>query len=215
MRNIFIFDLDGTLTDTLLDLALSTNHALRLMGYEERSVDEVRRFVGNGIHRLIERAVPAGTATEDVERCFEAFRQHYVVHCMDHTSPYDGVVDVMRALQGKGVRMAIVSNKLQAGVDEICSRWFADLAEVCVGERQGIPRKPAPDMVEYALKCMGAKPSEAIYIGDSEVDIQTAKAATLPCVSVLWGFRDKDFLLTHGATHFATCPHDLLSFAKD
>ena len=206
-----IFDLDGTLTDTLEDLYLSVNHALRSSGLPERQLDEVRRFVGNGVRKLIERSVPEGTDSTKLERCFESFRAYYIIHCQDHTRLYPGIASLLTALHAKGYRMAVVSNKLQKGVDELADLFFNGVIDVAIGEQQGIPRKPEPDMVTQALDRLGVKKEEAIYVGDSDVDLQTASNAGLPCISVLWGFRSRDFLVAHGATLFAETPQDVLS----
>lgn len=205
-----VWDLDGTLMDTLTDLMLSTNYALRQCGMHERTYDEVRRFVGNGIHKLIERAVAEGTKADDLEKCFSIFQQYYVEHCKDNTKPYDGIIDVIATLHRHGVRQAIVSNKLQAGVTELHNTWFRDIIDVAIGETPDVQRKPAPDMVHKAMRELNA--SYYIYIGDSDVDLATARNAGLPCISVLWGFRDKDFLIEHGATTFAETPQDILRF---
>ena len=205
-----IFDLDGTLTDTLEDLFLSTNYALRSCGLPERSLDEIRRFVGNGVRKLIERAVPEGTETRMSERCFEIFRTHYVVHCQDHTCLYPGIASLLTSLHAKGYLMAVVSNKIQASVTELAHTFFQGVIDVAIGEQTGIPRKPAPDMVQAALAQLGATASEAIYVGDSEVDLLTAANAGLPCISVLWGFRSRDFLLAQGASMLAESPQDIL-----
>lgn len=206
-----IFDLDGTLTDTLEDLYISTNHALRSQGLPERRLDEIRRFVGNGVQKLIERAVPNGTEPKLTEKCFEAFRMHYVIHCQDHTRLYPGIASLLMSLHAKGYRMAVVSNKLQTGVTELARTFFQGVIDVAIGEQAGIPRKPAPDMVQAAMAQLGVTASETIYVGDSEVDLLTAANAGLPCISVLWGFRSRDFLLAHGATILAGSPQDVLS----
>ena len=205
-----IFDLDGTLTDTLEDLFISVNYALRSCGLPERSLDEVRRFVGNGVRKLIERAVPEDTGLTMLEKCFDTFRAHYVIHCQDHTCLYPGIATLLMSLHAKGYRMAVVSNKLQSGVNELARTFFHGVIDVAIGEQQGIPRKPAPDMVEAALGQLGVSKDEAIYVGDSDVDLQTAANAGLPCISVLWGFRTRDFLVAHGATTFAETPQDVL-----
>lgn len=205
-----IFDLDGTLTDTLEDLFLSTNYALRYCGLPERRIDEIRHFVGNGVRKLIERAVPEGTERVLLERCFETFRAHYVIHCGDHTCLYPGIASLLTALHAKGYLMAVVSNKIQLSVTELARTFFQGVIDVAVGEQSGIPRKPAPDMVQAALAGLGVTASEAIYVGDSEVDLLTAANAGLPCISVLWGFRSRDFLLAHGATVLAESPKDIL-----
>lgn len=209
-----IFDLDGTLADSLQDLWLSTNHALRTMGWPERTLDEVRRFVGNGVHLLIERAVPEGTEPQALERCFQEFRSHYVAHCMDHTAPYPGITDMLAQLDQAGYLMAIVSNKLQAGVSTMHRQHFMPHVRVAIGEHEGVRRKPAPDMVLEAIEALGAKAEECVYVGDSDVDLLTAQAADLPCLSVLWGFRDRDFLLAHGATTFMQSPSDIYNYME-
>jgi phosphoglycolate phosphatase len=206
-----IFDLDGTLTDTLEDLFLSVNHALRSCSLPERSLDEVRKFVGNGVRKLIERSVPEGTQSTVLEKCFEAFRAHYIIHCQDHTCLYPGIATLLMTLHARGYRMAVVSNKLQTGVDELARTFFKGIIDVAIGEQQGIPRKPEPDMVEAALSQLGVSKEEVIYVGDSDVDLQTASNAGLPCISVLWGFRSRDFLVAHGATILAEKPQDVLS----
>ena len=205
-----IFDLDGTLTDTLEDLYISTNYALRATGLPERSIEEVRRFVGNGVRKLIERAVPKSAPQSVVEACFTSFRAHYMIHCQDHTSLYPGISTLLMTLQAKGYRMAVVSNKVQEGVTELAGTFFHGLIDVAIGERRGIPRKPEPDMVLEALQRLGVSADEAVYVGDSDVDLQTAANAGLPCISVLWGFRSRDFLVANGATAFAEKPEDVL-----
>lgn len=207
-----IFDLDGTLTYTLEDLCRSVNHALRSCGMRERTLNEVRQFVGNGVRKLMERAVPLGTSSEEFERCFSMFREYYVLHCQDNTVLYDGIEDMLAELHRRGIPMAIVSNKLQAGVDELADRFYGKYINVAIGERQGIPRKPAPDMVHLAMLELGVSVDETVYIGDSDVDIDTALAAGLPCISVLWGFRDREFLIEHGATQFVSHPSELLDY---
>lgn len=205
-----IWDLDGTLMDTLQDLMLSTNHALKAYGMKERTYDEVRSFVGNGVRKLIERAVPDGESNPKFEEVFAEFKRYYMVHCKDNTGLYPGIAETLRTLKAQGKRMAIVSNKLQSGVTELHREWFADTIEVAVGERAGMARKPAPDMVELALSELGVNKENAVYIGDSDVDLATARNSGLPCISVLWGFRNRDFLEQHGATTFINKPEELL-----
>lgn len=214
-KKVIIWDLDGTLMDTLQDLYLATNHALRAFGMPERSLDEVRCFVGNGVRRLIQLAVPQGDSNPLFEEVFKEFKAYYVEHCQDNTDLYTGIADTLQALKEAGYRMAVVSNKLQTGVDELHKEYFSQYIDVAIGERQGINRKPAPDMVLLALQELGADKEEAVYIGDSDVDIMTARNSGLPCISVLWGFRDRDFLIEHGATTFAQHPRDILDLLKD
>ena len=208
---VVVFDLDGTLLNTLEDLAAATNWALRHNGMAERTVDEVRRFVGNGVRRLMEQAVPAGTDSSLFEKTFADFKSYYVHHCQERTCLYDGISDMLRALRQEGFRLAIVSNKLQAGVNELYEQYFRDTVALAIGERPGLARKPAPDMVQLALRELGARAEEAVYVGDSDVDLQTALNSGLPCISVLWGFRDKAFLLEHGATRLASTPAEVIN----
>ena len=215
--NTIIWDLDGTLLDTLQDLYLAVNHALRTYQLPERTLDEVRQFVGNGVRNLMKRAVKGGEEHPQFEDIFAEFKSYYVVHCQENTGLYPGIAEALRMLKQKGVRMAVVSNKLQAGVDELYKAYFHDCVEVAIGERPGIPRKPQPDMVNLAISELGLDKAQEgiVYVGDSDVDILTAKNSNLPCISVLWGFRDRDFLLQHGATQFAQQPADILRLIEE
>lgn len=206
-----VLDLDGTLLDTLEDLADAVNWALRRNGLPQRSLDEVRQFVGNGVRRLMLCAVPEATTDELFERVFADFNSYYVDHCQIKTRLYDGIPEMLRALKALGLRLAIVSNKLQAGVDELYDRYFRDTVEVAIGERPGVQRKPAPDMVRLALQELEVAAGDAVYVGDSDVDLQTARNSGLPCISVLWGFRDRQFLLEHGATTLIEQPAQLIA----
>lgn len=207
-----IFDLDGTLIDSLCDLWMSTNHALMQCGFPLRTRDEVCSFVGNGVGELIHKAVPRGTDAEQEARCLDCFRAHYVEHCRDHTGLYEGVEPMLATLRARGLRTAIVSNKLQAGVDSICQWLFRGLVDVAVGEHGHVRRKPWPDMLLEAMRQLRVEPHEVVYVGDSDVDIQTARAAGVPCLSVLWGFRSRDFLLAHGARVLLSHPQEVCSF---
>ncbi len=209
MYKLAVFDMDGTILDTLEDLKDSTNFALKKCGYPTRSYDEVRRFVGNGIRKLIERAVPEGLTVEQIDRVHEVFTEHYKVHCADKTKAYDGIKPLLEKLRASGVKTAVVSNKADYGVQELCKEYFDGLFDYAVGEREGIRRKPAPDAVNEALRALGIDKSEAVYIGDSDVDFETAKNAELPCISVLWGFRDEEFLREKGATLFVRDPAEI------
>ena len=212
MYSTYIFDLDGTLLDTLTDLAASCNYALRTHGMPEHSIDDVRRFVGNGVRKLMERAIPDGDANPDFEATFATFREHYMVHSLDTTKPYPGIMDALAELKARGCRLAVVSNKMMAATVELCKHFFPDTIEVAIGENEaeGIKKKPAPDTVLAALKQLGVSGEDAVYVGDSDVDLATARNSVLPCISVLWGFRDREFLLDHGATTFITSPKELL-----
>lgn len=208
----YIFDLDGTLLNTLNDLAASVNFALRQHGMAEHSTDDVRRFVGNGVRLLMTRAIPGGEENPDFEPTFQTFREHYMAHSLDTTLPYPGIPEVLAELRRRGKRLAVVSNKLHAATQELCRHFFADTIEAAIGENEatGVRKKPAPDTVAEALRQLGASREGAVYVGDSDVDIATARNAGLPCISVLWGFRDRDFLLAHGATAFAATPRELI-----
>ena len=205
----YIFDLDGTLLSTLADLAASTNYALRTHHMPERSIDEVRRFVGNGVKKLMERAIPDGLNNPLFEETFATFRQHYMQHNLDTTQPYPGIMQLLEQLKAEGKNIAVVSNKFYAATRELCRHFFGDLVPVAIGEREDIRKKPAPDTVIEALRELGVDKEGAVYIGDSDVDIMTAKNSGMPCVSVLWGFRDKEFLLEHGATTLISQAEDM------
>lgn len=206
----YIFDLDGTLLNTLSDLRDATNHALRVNNMPERTLEEVRQFVGNGVRLLIERAVPKDTLTEMVDHVFEDFRQYYLVHSMDTTAPYPGIIEMLAELSRRGKHMAVVSNKLHEATNELVRHFFGEYIPVAIGESKGVRRKPAPDTVEEALRCLGVDKSDAVYVGDSDVDFMTAQNSGLPCISVLWGFRDRDFLTSIGSTCFIERPEELL-----
>ena len=220
MFNVYVFDLDGTLLDTLQDLANSVNYALRQHGMPEHSIDDIRRFVGNGVRLLMERAVPDGASNPQFEAAFATFRQYYMQHSLDTTRPYDGIPELIHELKARGCQMAVVSNKMMAATQELVHHFFPDIP-VAIGEHEaaGIHKKPAPDTVFEALRPLDIihhpfsiihHPSDIVYVGDSDVDIETARNSGLPCISVLWGFRSRDFLLAHGATTFAERPADIL-----
>ena len=206
----YVFDLDGTLLETLKDLATSTNYALRTHNMPEHSIEDVRMFVGNGVKKLMERAIPNGLDNPLFEEVYATFRQHYLEHNLDTTKPYYGIPELLAELKARGKNLAIVSNKFYAATQELARHFFPDTIQVAIGERENIKKKPAPDTVLEALRQLGASRETAVYIGDSDVDIMTAKNCNIPCVSVLWGFRDKEFLTQHGATFFVEKPSQLL-----
>ena len=210
MKNTVIFDLDGTLMNTLDDLCDSTNYALTQCGFKTRTYEEIRSFVGNGIRLLIERAVPSNAKKEEIDKCFTIFKEYYLAHSKIKTAPYPGVVDLLKTLKAKGYKTAIVSNKFQKGVDELVEEMFTGLVDVAVGERAGYKTKPDPDLVNIAIDALNIDKKDAIYVGDSDVDVLTAKNSNLDMVAVTWGFRDKDFLQTKGATTFIDSPEQLL-----
>lgn len=210
MYNTYIFDLDGTLLDTLQDLAASCNYALRWADMPERSMEEVRKFVGNGVKKLMERAVPGGMDNPRFDETYQTFRKHYMVHNLDTTKAYPGIMELLAALHKEHRNMAVVSNKFYAATQDLCRHFFGDYIQVAIGERENIRKKPAPDTVTEALKQLGVSAQNAIYVGDSDVDIETARNCGMPCASVLWGFRSREFLIRHGAEHLVANPLDLL-----
>lgn len=211
-KKLMIFDLDGTVLDTLEDLAVSTNYALAQHGFPQRSIDEVRRFVGNGIGKLIERAVPDNTALEKIQAVLETFKQHYGEHCANRTRPYDGIMELLDDLKERKIQTAVVSNKADFAVQELCERYFPGRFDFVVGEREGIRRKPCPDSVNEVLRTLHAEAQEAVYVGDSDVDVDTAANAGMDMIGVSWGFRGRAFLTEHGAVRIADRPEDILSF---
>ena len=209
---LVIFDLDGTLLDTLEDLADSDNYIMKQFGHPERTLKEVRCFVGNGIRKLIERSAPKDTPAEEIDRMLEAFKEYYGAHCADKTKPYEGIMDLLDKLQKQGVKLAVVSNKADYAVKALCEQYFPGCFDEAVGERAGIARKPAPDTVNEVLKNLQVDKSQAVYIGDSEVDVQTARNAEMDCIAVEWGFRDKDVLEKAGAEIMVSTQAELLKY---
>lgn len=207
MYDTVIFDLDGTLLDTLEDLADSVNYALRNHGLPERNVNEVRGFLGNGIRCLMRSSVGDNLSDEAFEPVFQSFRTHYVAHCLDTTRPYPGIMALLEELHHRGVKMAIVSNKLDPAVKELNERFFSQYITSAVGESATVRRKPNPDAVLTALRELGSTSDHALYVGDSEVDLATAQNAGLSCVLVLWGFRDESFLRTLDTRPLAFIKH--------
>ncbi len=207
----YIFDLDGTLLDTIQDLATSVNYALRQCHMPERTLDEVCQFVGNGVRLLMIRAVPDGEDNPRFQEAFDIFRSHYLEHSLDTTAPYPGIIDMLERLKAGGKRLAVVSNKFDTATKELIRHFFGNLIEVAIGENEaaGVRKKPAPDTVNEALRQLGVGKEDAVYVGDSDVDLQTARNSGLPCISVLWGFRDREFLLENGATTFVQSPDNI------
>ena len=207
---VALFDLDGTVLNTLDDLADATNAVLAANKMPLHTKDEIRMFVGNGIRRLIERAVPVGTSEETVVKVLNDFKAYYGAHSAEKTAPYAGILEMLRALRAHGVRTAVVSNKADFAVQMLAKQYFGDLFDVALGEDVAKrPAKPAPDMVYHVLEALGARKDEAVYIGDSDVDVLTAKNAGLPCIAVTWGFRDRACLEGAGATLFADTAKEL------
>lgn len=206
---LVIFDLDGTILNTLDDLADSLNYTLQENGMPMRTKEEVRSFVGNGIQKLIERAVLEDTNEAVRANVLKCFKEHYKLHCADKTRPYDGVKEQILKLRQSGCRTAVISNKADFAVQSLCQDYFPELFDYVVGEREGIRRKPWPDSVLEVLEKLGVKKEEALYVGDSEVDIQTAKNAGIDFVAVSWGFRDENYLKEQGAQKIVAVPSEL------
>ena len=204
MKTGILFDLDGTLLNTLEDLLDATNYALTSCGYPKRTLPEMRRFVGNGAENQIRMSLPAGASPEEVQKVLKIYKPYYTEHCQVKTRPYDGVLDALAVLQEK-YPIAVVSNKPDAAVKSLCAQMFPGL--FALGETPDCPRKPAPDMVYKACRAIGA--DTCVYVGDSEVDVRTAKNAGVPCLSVLWGFRDKPEIEAAGGKYFCESPADL------
>ncbi|MDE7372950.1 MAG: HAD family hydrolase [Clostridia bacterium] len=211
-----IFDMDGTLLDTLKDLHIALNHSLRACGYGERTREEVKSFIGDGVNMLIARAMPdelkaysedgAESSTEFWNACRavgEEFRSFYIDHGEDNTYPYDGIIPLLKALKERGIKTAVVSNKAQEAVERLNDRLFVGLFDAAVGDRAGVKLKPAPDMLLEALDKLSVDKTEAVFVGDGDADILAAERAGLPCISVCYGYRDESFLRTHGGKVFA------------
>lgn len=208
-KELIIFDLDGTVLDTLDDLADSLNYSLAFHGFSQRTKEEVREFVGNGIRNLIERALPGSAADTEIAAVFQTFIEYYRMHCFDKTKPYAGIPELLQKLKEKGYLTAVVSNKADAVVQKLCRRYFGGLFDYAAGERNGVPKKPAPDSVLHVMEIFGKTADATLYIGDSEVDIKTAQNAGIDCLSVTWGFRDFSFLKLQGAEMFAHSIDDI------
>lgn len=210
MADTIIWDLDGTLLNTLDDLCDSVNYALTQYHLPTRDRMEIRRFLGNGIRNLIGQSVPENISETVFDEIFQTFRTYYMGHCQIKTKPYEGIPETLAELKKANYKMAIVSNKIQGAVTDLQKQFFSDYISVAIGESEGIRRKPAPDMVHKAMELLHSSEKSTIYVGDSEVDLQTAANSGIKCISVLWGFRDEDFLIQKGAETFAKCPQDII-----
>lgn len=213
-KKAVIFDLDGTLLNTLEDLTDSTNYALEKFNYPTKTVAQVRNYVGNGVAKLIERAIPDGLNNSKFSDIENTFKKHYKNNMYNKTKPYDGILEMLEKIKKSGLKIAVVSNKFDEAVKELCKTYFAGLTDFCAGENEaaGIRKKPAPDTVIKVLKEFKLNPEDAVYVGDSEVDIQTAQNSKMDCISVLWGFKDEDFLLEHGASHIIKTPDEIFKY---
>ena len=206
-----IFDLDGTLLNTLDDLKDSLNYALTKHGHKPRTSEEVKSFVGNGVKMLMRRALPIHSTEEEVEKCLATFTSHYKTNMQNKTGPYDGIMELLQYLDKNNYKLAIVSNKFDSAVKELAKHYFDDLISVAIGESPDVKRKPAPDSILTAIRLLGSDKNKSLYVGDSETDIQTAKNAGIPCVGVTWGFRTRETLKNEGADYLIDEPKELLS----
>ena len=216
MYNTVIFDLDGTLLNTIDDLADAVNYVQKKFGWEIHTVDTVRKHVGNGIRNLIKRSVPNGFDNPQFEEAFQIFREYYQEHCQVKTVAYPGIMELLKSLKEKGYKMAIVSNKAHPAVAELNRIYFKDYIEVALGENEsgGIKKKPAPDMVNLALEKLGSEKSESIYVGDSEVDKATADNSERDCVLCQWGFRELELLKSLNPKTIIEKPIELLNILE-
>lgn len=209
-----IFDLDGTLLNTLGDLHACFNHAINTFGYPSRSLKEIKSFVGNGIQKAIERALPCKVDEKELKEIVGYFREYYKEHMTELTKPYDGIVELLTELKNNGYKLAIVSNKYDDAVKGLAKNYFGEYIDIAIGEGYGIRKKPEADGVLKAINILNSEIENCVYIGDSDVDIETAKNVGIPCISVLWGFRDKAFLEAHNGKIFAKEPKDIIKIIE-
>ena len=210
-----VFDCDGTLLDTLTDLRNAVNYVLRTHDLPERSIPEVKAALGNGVAHLMRQSLPDSISEAQFNTYLDEFKAYYGEHLQDYTAPYPGMLDVLDTLRAKGYKLAIVSNKIQEGITPLNKEYFGDRLPVAIGERPGLQRKPAPDMVLQALKELNSTPEESIYVGDSEVDVATAENSGLLCIGVTWGFREESLHQELGVTHIARKAEDILSIVEN
>lgn len=210
-----LLDLDGTILNTLDDLCDSVNFALSAHGHPTRTKHEIRTIVGNGVINLITRALPEGVSNEEFEKCLSTYKEHYEANKTNKTKPYDGILDALASLKQAGYKLAIVSNKHAEAVDGLYNLFFSSFADFALGNSPDIPKKPAPDMVFAAAEKLGVKLNECVFVGDSEVDFQTAQNANIPCICVTWGFREENILRNFGATLFVHSPDGLIAAVKN
>lgn len=209
--NTIIFDLDGTLLNTLDDLRDSLNDILLRKGYAPQSLEAVKRYVGNGVKNLILRALPESCDEEEVLRVLEEFKSHYKNNMQNKTRPYNGIMELLLDLHRFNLKIAIVSNKFDTAVKSLSRTYFGNLIPVAIGETAEIKRKPAPDSIFAAIKELGADINKTVLVGDSETDVQTAKNAGIPCIGVTWGFRNREVLRNEGADYLIDTPRELLT----
>ena len=210
MKHAVIFDLDGTLLNTLGDLRAATNHALEVRGLPPHSMEEIRQFIGNGIRLLIRRAMPEGTPEAEIDAALDDFKAYYAAHIHDRTVPYDGIPQLLTALRKRGIKVAVLSNKIDSASQQLIEYFFPEKTDVVFGEHVGVPRKPDPTSCRMVMQQLGVQPEQVLYVGDSGTDMQTAKNAGLYAVGVTWGFRSKEVLLENGADVLVHRPEQIL-----
>lgn len=225
MKKVIIFDLDGTLLNTLEDLYLSFNYAINRFGYPKRTLEEIKSFVGNGVKRAIELSLPEKVNEDKLNEIVNIFKEYYLKNMYNNTKAYDGIIEMLEALKRKGCVLAVVSNKYDKAVKGLCNKYFGNLIDISIGEGNGIRKKPFSDGIFKVLdeinipeshndREVNNEKANVIYIGDSEVDIQTAKNAGIYCISVLWGFKDREFLEKNGGIVFAKKPEDIIKIIE-
>ena len=210
MKHAVIFDLDGTLLNTLGDLRAATNHALEVRGLPPHSMEEIRQFIGNGIRLLICRAMPEGTPEAEIDAALDDFKAYYAAHIHDRTVPYDGIPQLLTALRKRGIKVAVLSNKIDSASQQLIEYFFPGKTDVVFGEHVGVPRKPDPTSCRMVMQQLGVQPEQVLYVGDSGTDMQTAKNAGLYAVGVTWGFRSKEVLFKYGADVLVHRPEQIL-----
>ena len=211
-KDTIIFDLDGTLLNSFEDLKVSVNYALYGFKYPKQTLEMVRNNVGNGVEKLIERSLPNGKENPNFEVCLSIFKEHYAKHMDVNTKPYPHILETLATLKSKGYKIAVVSNKFDAAVKPLCKKYFKTLIDVAIGQEKDTKKKPAPDTVYIALDELDSKAENSVFIGDSEVDIQTAQNANMDCISVSWGYKTKEFLEQNGASIIIDTPFELLNY---
>lgn len=210
-KKLIIFDMDGTLLNTLPDLTDSANFAFAKFGFVQRTPAEIKSFIGDGVVQFIERAIPNGQKNPHFSQCLELFKDTYSKNISNKTIPYTGIIDLLKNLKNSGYKIGIASNKYDSAVQKLAKKYFDKLIDLSVGEDEanGINKKPAPDMINKIAKELNFSKENIIYVGDSEVDLQTARNSNIPCISVTWGYKDKDFLINNGAVNLADTPQDI------
>lgn len=207
--NTIIFDLDGTLLNTLEDIRDSVNYALKECGFPKRSLEEINSFVGNGTNYLLEKSVPINTPKDELDNCTDIYRNYYKNNMVNKTAPYNGILEMLNKLKEDGYKLAVVSNKFDSAVKILCKKYFSEFLEVSIGESSSVRRKPAPDTVFKAMKELDSKRNDCIYVGDSDVDVKTAHNVGIECIGVSWGFRGREVLEREGADYIIDKPKDI------